>query len=93
MEVLNCREEILRATRAIVSTKGENLFTSKEVIRLYEEGEHKFSQNPPLEHTLLLGVALTQHIITNLTMKTIRGYNQVTIKYSICNTYSLLARM
>lgn len=83
MEELNCREEILRATRAIVSTKGENLFTSKEVIRLYEEGEH----------TLLLGVALTQHIITNLTMKTIRGYNQVTIKYSICNTYSLLARM
>ncbi|MET1174512.1 DUF7669 domain-containing protein [Paenibacillus amylolyticus] len=32
MRELNCREEILWAARAIVSSKGDNLFTPKEVI-------------------------------------------------------------
>ncbi|SDD52855.1 hypothetical protein SAMN05428987_5140 [Paenibacillus sp. CF095] len=37
---VNCREEILRDTIAIVSAKGILLFTPSD--RLYEEGEHTF---------------------------------------------------
>ncbi|SDM32715.1 hypothetical protein SAMN05428961_1148 [Paenibacillus sp. OK060] len=44
MGVVNCREEFLRATRAIVSAKGVNFFTHKEVIDYMKRRTHSTSR-------------------------------------------------